>query len=552
MLNKNFYPTPTNLITKMWDKVQDKENIKYILEPSAGKGDIIEYINKNKGYYDKKIVKAIEKDNDLFATLLGKEIPVIDRDFLAYQGGDVFDLIIMNPPFDNGDKHLLKAIDLMYNGQIVCLLNAETLKNPYSAIRKELAERLQALNADIQYLHGEFKNAQRTTNVEVALIYINIEGDIGGDLLGDANDTINDKTPEFDGIDEQANITKKNDIEALEIEYKQKKEACLDVIKDFYRNFKKTGDFIQLIACGEKSPDIYEFNKLDNKEIFKKICEQVNSVNKKLRSHYWNEALMLPTVRNKMTSANEQKFRTELHQHANLEFTANNVRQFIINLIGNYEQTLIDAAIQLFDDLTTKHSWHSECDKNKLHFSTWKTNTAFKVSKKIIIPCHPSYGGRDGSFYSYDKWKLDYQVANMLNDIDKVLNYIAGKSNYIGIVQAIETSMEYMNMGAKPQKNESEFFTKIKYHKKGTIHLTFKDENILRKFNIIACKGKGWLPHDYGYKAYEQYTIADKAIVDSFEGEKKYKNNMKNTPNFSQNNSKTLMIEEVKNDNNHG
>ena len=27
----------------------------------------------------------------------------------------------MNPPFDNGDKHLLKAIDIMYNGQIVCL-----------------------------------------------------------------------------------------------------------------------------------------------------------------------------------------------------------------------------------------------------------------------------------------------------------------------------------------------------------------------------------------------------------------------------------------------
>ena len=48
-----------------------------------------------------------------------------------------YDLIIMNPPFDNGDKHLLKAIDLQKNGgAIICLLNAETLKNPYSKYKK--------------------------------------------------------------------------------------------------------------------------------------------------------------------------------------------------------------------------------------------------------------------------------------------------------------------------------------------------------------------------------------------------------------------------------
>ena len=39
----------------------------------------------------------------------------------------------MNPPFSEGDKHLLKAINIMKNGgQIVCILNAETIKNPYS------------------------------------------------------------------------------------------------------------------------------------------------------------------------------------------------------------------------------------------------------------------------------------------------------------------------------------------------------------------------------------------------------------------------------------
>jgi hypothetical protein len=38
---------------------------------------------------------------------------------------------------------------------------------------------------------------------------------------------------------------------------------------------------------------------------------------------------------------------------------------------------------------------------------------------------------------------------------------------------------------------ESEFF-KIRIHKKGTVHLTFKDMELLAAFNQAAAKGKGW------------------------------------------------------------
>lgn len=45
---KDFYPTPPELIGKMFDQV-DINKIKYILEPSAGKGDIVEFCQ---AYYD--------------------------------------------------------------------------------------------------------------------------------------------------------------------------------------------------------------------------------------------------------------------------------------------------------------------------------------------------------------------------------------------------------------------------------------------------------------------------------------------------------------------
>ena len=69
----------------------------------------------------------------------------------------------------------MKAIDIMFNGQIICLINAETLKNPHTNLRKELVKRLKDLGAKIEYLKDAFATADRKTNVEVAMVHIKIE-----------------------------------------------------------------------------------------------------------------------------------------------------------------------------------------------------------------------------------------------------------------------------------------------------------------------------------------------------------------------------------------
>jgi len=180
--NKSFYPTPGRLIRQMVEKIQG--NPQTILEPSAGKGDIIDYIkDDNNHYLQYSNISAIESDPELQATLIGKGYKLIDTDFLSYAGPDQFDLIIANPPFDEGDKHLLKAIQIMYSGEIIFLLNAETLRNPCTNIRKELVRQLKDLNADITPIGQVFKESERPTSVEVALVYINIERKIEDDLF---------------------------------------------------------------------------------------------------------------------------------------------------------------------------------------------------------------------------------------------------------------------------------------------------------------------------------------------------------------------------------
>ena len=57
---------------------------------------------------------AIEKNLELQQIIRGKGYSLIYDDFLDYNSDYYFDYIIMNPPFDNGAKHLLKAWELSY------------------------------------------------------------------------------------------------------------------------------------------------------------------------------------------------------------------------------------------------------------------------------------------------------------------------------------------------------------------------------------------------------------------------------------------------------
>ena len=66
------------------------------------------------------------------------------------------------------------------------------------------------------------------------------------------------------------------------------------------------------------------------------------------------------------------------------------------------------------------------------------------------------------------------------------------------------------------------------FYKKGTCHITFNNEELLKKFNIFGSQHKGWLPPSYGKKVYKDMTQEEKAVVNEFEGEKEYQKVMNN------------------------
>jgi len=507
MFSKSFYPTPQSLISKMISKINGTPD--NILEPSAGKGDIVEGIT-NSYRYGHRVVSAIEKDHDLRATLRGKGIKVIDSDFLTYSGPDKFDLIIANPPFEEGDKHLLKAIDIMYRGQIIFLLNAETLRNPHTNTRKELIRKLKELKAEIKVIPGAFKDAERPSGVEVALVDITVERKIEDDLFKGADDKA---TPSSDTIEENNELTTGKHIFELVAEYNQVVKIGTDTIIEYYRNYKKVGKYIGL----NDKADTYQSGDMTTI-----MQEQLNNLVITIRKDFWRRCLDLREVKSRMTESKQAEFENAVNKHCDMDFTENNIRSFVLNLIGGYEQTLTEAVLEVFDLFTIRHSWddNNKQEKNIHYFNGWKTNKAFKVGKKVIIPIYAGYG--NGPFRGYsDNWSLDYGAARKLRDIDVVMNYFDGMNHYRPISQALENNFSNgISSGIK-----STYFT-ITAHKKGTIHLTFNDENILRRFNVAACRGKSWLPCDYGAKPFTELPMDEKVVVESFEGQESYQENL--------------------------
>ena len=518
-MNKTFYPTPRHIGRLMVEKI--KNYPKKVLEPSAGRGDLIDIMrNWHRCEFEHVDICAIEIDKDLRSILRGKQAKVIDTDFLAFSGPDKFDLIIANPPFDNGHKHLLKAIEIMYSGQIIFLLNAETIKNSFSNSRKLLVRKLEELNAEIEYIPNAFHDAERKTDVEVALVNIVIDRKVEDDIFAGCDDTINKFTDENKASYE---VSTGKGVYELVAEYNQIVGLCTETIVGYYKNYRKVGNHLAL----NKEPSRYGSTDGNMTEAMQAL---VNSTLKTVREEFWRKTLQLREVKSRMTSKKLSQFEHLITDRCNMDFTENNIRNFILNLIDGYEKTLTEAVLDIFDMFTIRHTWDDDnhWEKNIHYFNGWKTNKAFKVGTKVVIPIYGNnYNGSsfwDPGYGANQRWKLSYEAPKTLNDIDIVMNYFDGMSpHYMSLAQAINKA--FAETPQRTSNIQSTYF-KATVHKKGTIHLTFRDEDVLRRFNVCACKGKGWLPCDYGVKAYKELSYDSQQVVDSFEGEQSYQENL--------------------------
>lgn len=523
--NVDFYPTPKELTYKLLDKLYNNTDYKrafyeckYILEPEAGSGSMIEsfydyYVDKQVSVYeeinskiddirrkrycneekllqeakDKFNFDCIEIDERLNNMLRGKAFNVIWNDYLTFSPPRFYDLIIQNVPFSTGVHHLLKSLEIQerIGGKILAIINAETIKNPYSKERKQLVNKLQEYNADIEYVQNAFSEAERETNVEVALIYINVPMKNQESLF---EKEFKRTHVEMNNINDlNALIPKMNKLQQLVFEFKTCRDSIIKLYEEKFR--------IEKLFSGlsiQQEIGIIDRDKYSNEKAL-----TVNEFIEKLNLKYWEKFIKETDFKSKLPSSLRNTFTYNMERQKDIEFNIENVRYFYENLMLAIPRSYEESVASVFNTLTSKHAYSDSAYNKTIHmFDGWKSNCCYmiKPNGKTITP-----------FYNY----TFYNMPDVLLDLNTIFCNISGEKDNINTQEIIE-KVKNCEKGI-----ETKFFI-FDVYKKGTIHTKFKNEEYVKKFNLLANIGNNALPPDITKKHYENMNEEERNWVKEF------------------------------------
>lgn len=491
MFNPDFYPTPKEVIFQMLEGVIIQDKI--ILEPSAGKGDIMDFLNDNGA----KEVLFCEVNEDLQAISQHKG-RFLKSDFLDLESSEVshIDLIVMNPPFSKDLEHILHAFSISPAGsKIIALCNAQTVLNPFSQSRKELKNNID-LYGTFQNLGNCFADAERSTNVEIGLIVLQKAGakystEFEGFFLED------EQEPQGDGI------MSYNVVRDLVYRY-------VESIKIFDKQLEEAQRMNQLTA-GYFSVNI-GISITDNQKTVKRA-----DFKKEMQKSGWKFIFNKMNLNKYATRGLNDDINKFVESQTEIPFTMKNIYKMLEIVVGTTEQRMDKAILEVFDQVT--QHYHD----NRFNVEGWKTNSHYLLNQKFIVPSmvEVSWSGGIG--------KSSYSNFEKIEDLLKALCYITGDNydhfcsldqflrypykvkfegnygNYKSFFDNLNSACNYQDNRRREGKNAEIEITKaewgewidwayfrIKCFKKGTIHFEFLDRELWGRFNQRVAKIKGF------------------------------------------------------------
>lgn len=507
----DFYPTPGTLIEKMLEGL-NLEAISTVLEPSAGKGDICDVIMERTKYRSRKLqIDVIEIDPNLQHILRGKGYNLIHDDFLTLKTYKQYQLIVANFPFSEGIEHLQKALSLLEasGGMLVCLVNAETIRNQYTKLRQAVATRLDDLGATIEYLEDAFTDAERHTSVEVALIRVQVERKAPDSVL---LETLK-KAEHYEPVEhEQTDVVETDFIKAMVKRFDLEARAGIRLIEEYQALRPMMLD--RMPKTEEEKRYSQPILKLEVGNASEYSGDYINEYLRALRYKYWGALLNDDRFRRLYTSNILQEISRKLEILKDCDFSGFNIQQLTAELNRNVISGVERAILDMFDEFSIKYSYRDEFGGNIHYYNGWKTNQAYKINKKVIVPMNgfSSYSWGEHYFRSY-------HVSERIADLVKAFNYLAGELD--GANDLVAHALDGAER-SKQFRNVDFYYFTATFFKKGTCHIVFKDQRLLDKLNIYGSQRKGWLPPSYGKRNYTEMTEEERQVIDAFQGEEAY------------------------------
>lgn len=517
----DFYPTPRAIARRMVAKISDKAE--YWLEPSAGKGDIADVI-KNPQTWDeytadkttqgrdtdsddryyrshryrdegaaRRQVDVIESHPELTAVLRSKGYPVLGCDWLEYNGTSYYDAILMNPPFSNGATHLLKAWDFLHHGEIVCLLNQETIENPYTEERKRLVAIIKESAGTVEDLGSCFDTAERKTNVNVVMVYLKkIAPDDAADLW--AKEAGHEKVYNVEVGDDPNMLAIRDNLANMEHWYNMANEHWMKGIEHLrkarlYMNQNKIQDY----RSGENRDS-------DFKTIAGMALDNSNSSRTEfLRRHRllaWTSVFTQMEFNRWLDSKQQDRFMKDVERDATIPFTAENIKGTLENVFLSRNKLFDESVANVFDELCSNAVENASgperpaCLKDRRGAEGWKTNDSYKVNERLIFPYGCNY---DKDFNSF-RVRWGDNADRIYSDLDRILSVLDARpfGQCATVGRALQIAFDRKHHSVSSQVTESQYF-EIRFFKKGTVHLKWKRLDLLESFNKHAAAGKRWI-----------------------------------------------------------
>ena len=449
MFSKDFYPTPAAVIAQMLEGEQISGKV--FLEPSAGKGDIVTYL-QDAGAKD---VIACEISPDLRAILQTK-CRVICDDFLTLESDRIshIDGIIMNPPFSADEKHILHAFSIAPAGcRIIALCNYATVQNPYTTTRKQLTALIENYGICIN-LGDAFNDAERQTGVQIGLIKLQKGGQKAADEF---NGFFMDEEPEEQ---QQTGLMSYNVVRDLVNRYVSACKIYSEILTVKSRLNAVTGEFFGG-DLGIKAAYSYEQYK------------------KELQKAAWHSILNKMKLTKYTTRGVKDDINKFVETQTAIPFTMRNIYHMLDIIVQTAGQRMDKAILEVFGRVTEHHH------ENRHNIKGWKTNSHFLVGKKFILPYQINPAKEYG--YTSDTYNsLKNSYDGTISDFEKALCFVEGIP-YDGIL----TVAHSINRNTYGEWYESHFF-KYKGYKNGNMHFEFKNEDIWGRFNQRVAKLKGY------------------------------------------------------------
>ncbi len=475
VFNKGFYPTPRSLADKAVAMFSFKNcPHPYVLDPEAGKGDLLDAVAKHHRFdhYHKPNLYAIEIEPDLISILEGKGYPVIGRDFLEYTPTIHFTHVIMNPPFLQCERHLIHAWNILYEGQIACILPKRVLE------AKDATEiTVCRLIEDYGQVHevGRAYAHDAEQRMDDELIIVKLTKTANGSKL--EWEVENDRAePEFD--DGPGGELALNGFVANLVSH-------YNASLDHYAEYNRARQQILMYAApfqgvySEDGDSKYErVNVVGSADRLGSPNARYNRFAELLTAAAWMKILDHPGFQSMLTKRAREMMAEFRARQRRVDFNEQNIKHMFEAVLAKKDELLMAAILDAFDNLTKYHEF------NRVHVEGWKSNLAWMVARRVVFP----FGVR----FSFGSFSVNYNEE--LNDIDRALCVIA-QVPYEKI-QTVEGALQQQFQKDNKRggvKLESSFF-EIRFYKKGTLHLFFKDEALWQKFNLTAARGRNWLP----------------------------------------------------------